>query len=435
MRINIFGLGYVGCVSAACLADNGNSITGIDIDETKVKMINAGKSPVIEPGLEDLIKKGIKSKNIRATASDIEKADISIVCVGTPGNGNGSLGLTSIKQVALQIGDYLRNYKPYHVINIRSTILPGTIRNVIIPTLERRSGKIAGKDFGVCMNPEFMREGTSIADYYNPPFTIIGELDKKSGTTITALYTGIKAPIIRTKIETAEIVKYACNSFHALKISFANEIGNICKCLGINGREAMQIFCRDNKLNISAYYLRPAFAFGGACLPKDLRALLYKANELGIDAPVLRSILRSNQNQVENAYRLIMKAGKKNVGIIGLSFKAGSDDLRESPIVDLIEKLIGKGYRVSIYDKEVSLAKLFGSNRRYIENVIPHISSLMNESLEDVFKKSEVIVIAKPVDDIDKLKLESTRDHMILDLIGLESTVAQRNGRYEGICW
>ena len=435
MRINIFGLGYVGCISAACLANDGHDVTGIDIDPIKVKMINNAKSPIIEPGLQEALEKAHNSKKLKASTNNISQADISIVCVGTPSNDNGSLRLDYIERVAEQIGDYLKKEKAYHVVNIRSTVLPGTIEEKIIPIIETRSEKMAGIDFGVCMNPEFMREGTSISDYYNPPFTVIGEINKKSGTTVAELYKSIDAPLFRTNIKAAEMLKYTCNTFHALKITFANEIGNICKDLNIDSHEVMNIFCQDTKLNISSYYMKPGFAFGGSCLPKDLRALLYKAKEIDADCPVIGSILRSNSNQLERAYRLISKTGNQNIGIMGISFKTGTDDLRESPMVDLVEKLIGKGYKVSIYDKEVSLAKIYGANKTYIEKIIPHISSITKPSAQEVYDESEVIVICKKSEEIRKVCMQSNNKKMIIDLVRIFSSKKEMKNPYEGISW
>ena len=435
MRINIFGLGYVGCISAACLANDGHDVTGIDIDQLKVKMINNAKSPIIEPGLEEALKKARNSKKLKASTNSISPADISIVCVGTPSNDNGSLRLDYINRVAEQIGDYFKKEKSYQVVNIRSTVLPGTIEEKLIPIIENRSKKMAGIDFGVCMNPEFMREGTSISDYYNPPFTVIGEIDKKSGKTVAELYKSINAPIFRTTIKVAEMVKYTCNTFHALKITFANEIGNVCKDLNINSHEVMNIFCQDTKLNISSYYMKPGFAFGGSCLPKDLRALLYKAKEIDTECPVMGSILRSNFNQIERAYKLISRTGKQNIGILGISFKAGTDDLRESPMVELAEKLIGKGYNVSIYDKEVSLAKIYGANKTYIEKMIPHISSIMKPSAQDVYDESEVIVICKNSQEIRKVCMQYNNKKMIVDLVRIFSNKKEIKNSYEGISW
>jgi len=435
MRINIFGLGYVGCITATCLANDGHDVTGIDIDPLKVKMINNAKSPIIEPGLEEALKKARNSKKLKASTNSISPADISIVCVGTPSNDNGSLRLDYINRVAEQIGDYLKKEKSYQVVNIRSTVLPGTIEEKLIPIIENRSKKMAGIDFGVCMNPEFMREGTSISDYYNPPFTVIGEIDRKSGKTVAELYKSINAPIFRTTIKVAEMVKYTCNTFHALKITFANEIGNVCKYLDIDSHEVMNIFCQDTKLNISSYYMKPGFAFGGSCLPKDLRAFLYKAKEIDTECPVMGSILRSNSNQIERAYKLISRTGKQNIGIFGISFKAGTDDLRESPMVELAEKLIGKGYNVSIYDKEVSLAKIYGANKTYIEKMIPHISSIMKPSVQDVYDESEVIVICKNSQEIRKVCMQSNNKKMIVDLVRIFSNKKEIKMPYEGISW
>src|SRR5918996_2740657 len=330
VRINIFGLGYVGSVSAACLASEGHDVLGIDIDRTKVESINRGETPVIEPGLSELMTSAVASSPLRASTDTIEDAELSIVCVGTPSNDNGSLGLAYLSRATEQIGDFLGSRSAYHVVCVRSTVLPGTVEAHVIPLLEQRSGKRAGRDFGVCMNPEFLREGSSIRDYHAPPFTIIGELDARSGDVLEALYATLPAPLIRTKLAVAEMVKYAGNAFHALKITFANEIGTLAKRLGVDGTEVMEIFCRDQKLNISPAYLQPGFAFGGSCLPKDLRALLYKAKELDLEPAVLRSILVSNANQIEEAYRLIRKTDKKRIAVLGLSFKPGTDDLRES---------------------------------------------------------------------------------------------------------
>lgn len=436
MKINIYGLGYVGCVSAACLANSGFYVTGLDVESLKIDLINKGKSPIVEPGLQDLIKKAVTSKKLIAKTNSTGPADISIICVGTPSNDNGSLQLQYIKRVAEQIGIYLRKNSNYHVVNVRSTVLPGTVEEVLIPILEKQSGKKAGRDFGVCMNPEFMRESTSIFDYYNPPFTVIGQINKKSGDIIEKLYNNIKAPLYRTDIKVAEMIKYASNSFHALKISFANEIGNICKKLNIDSHEAMSIFCEDKKLNISPVYLKPGFAFGGSCLPKDLRALLYKAKEMDLQLPILESILKSNSQQIDIAYKLIEKTGKRKVGLLGLSFKPETDDLRESPMVELAEKLIGKGYELSIYDKEVALAKIYGSNKRYIEKVIPHISSLMKESVKEVVKKSQVIVVTKKTKEIERISSELKEEQIIIDLAKLNlNQKSLKKPQYNGICW
>ncbi len=437
MKINIFGLGYVGCVSAACLAKNNHQVTGIDVDKIKVNIINQGKSPIVEEGLDELINKTVSSGFLKASQKEIPDADISIICVGTPSNENGSLDLHYIRQVSKEIGIFIKSIDHYHVVVNRSTILPGTIENIVIPILESESGKKLGEDFGVCMNPEFMREGTSIYDYYNPPFTLIGSNDERSAKLLAQIYENIEAPVFFTDIKTAEMVKYTSNSFHALKVTFANEIGNICKKLNIDSHKVMEIFSKDTKLNISNYYLKPGFSFGGSCLPKDLRAITYKARELDLEIPLLNSLMQSNRQQIENAFNLISKLNKKKIGFAGLSFKAGTDDLRESPIVDLIEKLLGKGYKVSIFDREVSLAKLFGSNKRYIETAIPHISSLMKNSIEDIIESSEIIVIGKKEVAYKEplLKAINTNGIYLFDLVRLFNNNEIPKERYEGICW
>jgi len=435
MRINIFGLGYVGCVSAACLAKRKHNICGIDIDQVKVDIINSGKSPIVEDGLDELISETVASSNLKAMKSGhIPEADISIICVGTPSNENGSLDLKYLIKVAEQIGGFLAQTKSYHLIVNRSTVLPGTIEDILIPTLESFSGKKAGEDFGVCMNPEFMREGSSIYDYNNPPLTLIGELDKKSGDTLEKIYTDIDAPLYRSNIKVAEMLKYSSNTFHALKVTFANEIGNICKKVGIDSHDVMEIFTKDTKLNVSSYYLKPGFSFGGSCLPKDLRAITYKAKELDLDLPLLNSLMVSNKQQVENAFNIIAKSGKKNIGVLGLSFKAGTDDLRESPIVELIEKLIGKGYNLKIFDEEVSMAKIFGSNKKYIETVIPHISSLISNSINNVIDESDLVIIGKK--EISYMNALTENDSVyVFDLVKLFSQNKQPKENYEGICW
>jgi GDP-mannose 6-dehydrogenase len=321
------------------------------------------------------------------------------------------------------------------VVNIRSTVLPGTVENIILPILEETSGKKIGRDFGLCMNPEFMREGTSLEDYYHPPFTVIGEWDERSGDTVARLYDGVDGPVRKTKIRAAEMIKYACNAFHGLKVTFANEIGNICKKVGVDSHEVMNIFCMDNKLNISPYYLKPGFAFGGSCLPKDLRALTYLAKTVDIDLPVLNSILNCNNHQVDIAYKMIARTGKKKIGMFGLSFKPDTDDLRESPMVELAEKLIGKGYDVIIYDQEVSLARIFGANKQYIEQVIPHISSLIMENVKEFTHRSEVIVFAKK----SKISAEVLKNILygttVIDLVRVTDKFLQEGIKYDGICW
>jgi GDP-mannose 6-dehydrogenase len=434
MLINVFGLGYVGCVSAACLARSGHEVAGVDIDPLKLEMIGRGKSPIVEPSLEDLIADGVRSGRLRVSPEAMP-ADISIVCVGTPSNDNGSLGLQYVERVSHQIGGLLKRLDEFHVVCVRSTVLPGTVEEFVLPILERVSGKRVGRDFGLCMNPEFMREGTSIRDYYEPPMTVIGQWDEQSGNRVACLYSDLEAPLIRTSIKAAEMTKYVSNAFHALKVSFANEIGNLSKQFGVDSHEVMDIFCRDTKLNLSPYYLKPGFAFGGSCLPKDVRALLHEVKTRDLASPVLQSILPSNKNQIDVAFSEIRKLEKRRIGLLGLSFKAGSDDLRESPMVDLAERLIGKGYEVRIYDREVSMARIFGSNKRFIETVIPHVSSLMRDSLEEVLQNSEIVVIAKASAEVSTVLEMLNGNHIVLDLVRAVKHHGDVKTRYEGICW
>jgi GDP-mannose 6-dehydrogenase len=436
MKINIYGLGYVGSVSAACLASDGHTVLGIDIDQLKVDSINQGTSAVVEPGLAELIHCGVATRRLRATTDVIDDADVSMVCVGTPSNENGSLCLDYVTRAANQIGEFLQRIDTYHVVCVRSTVLPGTVQDLVIPLLEQHSGKTAGRDFGVCMNPEFLREGSSIADFHAPPMTIIGELDARSGEVIEKVYARVSAPVVRTQLAVAEMVKYVGNAFHGLKVTFANEVGNICKRLGLDGREVMEIFCRDTKLNISPAYLQPGFAFGGSCLPKDLRALLHKARELDLEPPVLRSVLVSNTSQIEEAYRLIKRTGKRKIAMLGLSFKPGTDDLRESPIATLVEILVGRGHEVAIYDREVLLARLHGSNRAYIEQTIPHISRLMKGSVEGALADAELIVVGKRSPEYTEPLRKFSNGHRVIDLASLFSgPFKEGSGHYEGICW
>lgn len=437
-KISVFGLGYVGAVSLACLADNGHEVIGVDVNPLKVNIINEGRSPIIEHGLDDLMRKGVEAGSIRALTDSreaVHATELSIICVGTPSNTNGSLDLRYVQRVSHEIGEALAEKDAYHIVVLRSTVLPGTTEEVVIPALEQASGKKCGVDFGVCFNPEFLREGSSIKDFYNPPFTVIGADEPKVAESVQQLYSGLSAPLQVVPVRVAEMVKYACNAFHALKVTFANEIGNICKVSGIDSHKVMDIFCLDTKLNLSPYYLTPGFAFGGSCLPKDLRALLYHGRHFDQNLPVLESILPSNNLQVERAYRMVTQAGSKRVGVLGFSFKAGTDDLRESPIVELIEKLIGKGYKIQLYDKNVSLANLHGANRTYIEKEIPHIAQLMADTIDEVIESSDVILIGNGSPEFANVRERVNGRHVIIDLVRVVGRDAVSDHQYQGIGW
>lgn len=436
MRISIFGLGYVGAVSAGCLATDGHDVIGVDPNQTKVDLINKGVTPIIEKDIGEMIAKTAASGKLRAT-TDVREAvmgsDISLICVGTPSMLNGNLDLSYVRRVCEEIGAAIKDKQGFHVVVARSTMLPGSMRNVVIPTLEQASGKKAGVDFGVCNNPEFLREGTAVYDYYHPPKTVIGESDTRAGDMLVELYKQMDAPMIRTDLETAEMVKYTDNNWHALKVAFANEIGNICKAVGIDGHKVMEIFCQDTKLNLSPYYMKPGFAFGGSCLPKDVRALTYKGRSLDLDLPVLNALMPSNQRQIEKAIDMVANKGKRKIGILGFAFKAGTDDLRESPIVDVIERLIGKGYELALYDKNVNLAALTGANRDYILNHIPHISKLMVESIQEVLDFAETIVIGNGAEEFKPVPANLKPGQVVVDLVRISK--AMSSDRYDGICW
>ncbi len=438
MKVSLFGLGYVGCVTAACLTKCGHEVLGVDVNADKVGMINAGKSPIIEKGLGEMIQEGHASGKFRATTNPAEgvlNTEVSLVCVGTPGNGNGSLDLNAVKGVALQIGKALRDKDSYHCVVFRSTVLPGTVRNVLIPILAEASGKTAHDDFDVCFNPEFLREGSAIHDFYNPPFTAVGCASARAGNTLARLYHEVAAPVETTSFEVAEMLKYTCNSFHALKVTFANEIGSLCKGLAIDSHQVMDLFARDQKLNISKAYLTPGFAFGGSCLPKDLRALLYKSKELDLESPLLTSVLSSNQLHIQRLIDRILSTKLKKVGILGLSFKPGTDDLRDSPTVMLVEALLGKGCRIKIYDSEVSLAKIFGANKAYIEHEIGHISTLVCSSIDDVLQQSDVVVVSKYQDEFKAALEPYLGNKKIFDLVRLIANPSLISDHYDGICW
>ncbi len=437
MKISIFGLGYVGTVSAGCLAQEGHEIIGVDPNQTKVDLINQGKTPVIEKDIGEIISTAVKDKKLRATLNvgdAISNSEMSLICVGTPSQANGNLDLKYVEAVCDEIGQCLRNKTEFHIVVTRSTMLPGSMLNTVIPVLEKASGKKAGVDFGVCNNPEFLREGTAVYDFYHPPKTVIGETDEKSGTAIASIYKKMDAPLIRTDVKTAEMVKYVDNVWHALKVGFANEIGNICKQLEIDGHKVMDIFCQDLKLNLSPYYLKPGFAFGGSCLPKDVRALTYKGQSLDLNLPILNSILPSNQLQVEAGINMVMQAKNKSIGILGMSFKAGTDDLRESPIVELIERLLGKGYEIRIYDKNVNIAALMGANKDYILNHIPHISKLLCDTADEVIENSDTIVVGNGDEEFNAVASALNSNQVVIDLVRL-SGFEKLGDQYNGIAW
>ena len=436
-RVSVFGLGYVGAVSVACLADRGHYVIGVDVNAAKADLIGSGRSPIVEAGLEDLLRKGVAAGRIRATtdtALAIAESDLSLICVGTPSNANGSLDLSYVRRVSEQIGDALAAKTGYHVVIARSTMLPGSTESTVIPALEQHSGKRLGADFGVCFNPEFLREGTSIADFDDPPFTVIGADDEQALAVVRALYADIDAPLVSVSLREGEMVKYACNAFHGLKVTFANEIGNLCKQQGIDSHAVMDLFCRDAKLNLSPYYLKPGFAFGGSCLPKDLRALLYHGRQLDTRTPTLESILPSNERQIDIAYQMVRRTACRRIGVLGFSFKAGTDDLRESPMVALIEMLIGKGYEVAVYDRNVSLANLHGANRAYIEQEIPHIAQLMRDSMAEVVEHAELLVIGNRSPEFKDALTTLREDQIVLDLVRI-SELPPDNPNYLGICW
>jgi len=437
LRVSIFGLGYVGTVSAGCLAKDGHEVIGADPVRTKVDLINSGHSPIIETAIGEIITSAVQSGALCATedvGEAIRDTDLSFVCVGTPSQNNGNLDLNFVRRVCEQIGRALGQKAERHVVVIRSTILPGTMHTLVIPTLEEFSGKKAGVDFGVCHNPEFLREGSAVEDFYHPPKTVIGELDAASGDMLVTLYEKIEAPLIRTDLGTAEMVKYVDNSWHALKIGFANEVGNLCKSLDIDAHAVMSIFCQDRKLNISPAYLLPGFAFGGSCLPKDLRALAYKAKMHDLQLPILTSILPSNDIQVGRGLQLIQEKGHKRVGVLGFSFKAGTDDLRESPMVEVIERLLGKGYDLRVYDRNVKIASLVGANRDFILNRIPHISRLMVDSIDQILEHAQTVVIGNRDPDFRSVPERMRANQVLVDFVRIDGR-RSNNGNYDGICW
>jgi GDP-mannose 6-dehydrogenase len=437
--ISVFGLGYVGTVTAACLASKENRVLGVDLSAAKVEAMENGRSPIVEPRLNELIAEAHRACRLHATvdsAAAVTQTEISFLCVGTPSLRNGKLDLGHIEPVCREIGAALKNKDSFHLVVLRSTVLPGTAETVVIPVLEQASGKRMGKDFGVCVNPEFMREGTAVTDFLEPAMTIVGASQSEHAAVLKEIYAWAPGRIFDTSFRSAEMLKYLCNAWHALKVSFANEVGTLAKQLGVDAESVIEVFCADNKLNISPSYLKPGFAFGGSCLPKDVRALNYRAKELDLELPLLESILRSNEVHLERAVEMVLATGKKKIGMLGLSFKAATDDLRESPQVQLVKRLLGEGRQIQIWDDNVSLGRLIGSNREYIEHVIPHIGSMLNPSLEQVVRNSELVIVATRGVNRDALQVLLRANQTVIDLVNLEkSRRLDSSASYDGICW
>ena len=440
MRISVFGLGYVGSVSAACLAARGHEVVGVDVNPTKVELTARGQAPVVEERIGELTAEAVNSGALRATtdvAEAIAATEISLICVGTPSAPNGSLSTTYLERVAEEIGAVLAGLDRWHTVVFRSTMLPGTCTDLLIPILEKESGKTAGVDFGVAVNPEFLREGSSVRDFFEPPKTVIGELDATSADRVAAMYEGLPGEVFRVPIAVAEMAKYADNAFHGLKIAFANELGAICRALGVDSYRMMDVFLADRKLNISPAYLRPGFAFGGSCLPKDLRGLVYAARRADVSVPLLSHVLPSNEEHLKRAFDLVTASGKRKVGLFGLSFKPGTDDLRESPLVELAERLLGKGYDLRIYDANVALSRLMGANREYIEGRLPHLGDLLSNSVDEVLEHAEVCVVGcKEPAVLAALQGPALGGRTVVDLVRLPDAQERRATEgYQGLGW
>jgi len=435
VNISVFGLGYVGCICLGCLADNGHKVIGVDINDLKVDQINSGRSVIIEEKIGEIIQKQWENGNIHATNDVYQavlKTEISLICVGTPSTNNGHLNIEAVLKVSEEIAKAIKNKDDFHVVVLRSTVLPGT-NHKITRIIEELSGKTSGVDFSVVSNPEFLREGSAVADFYSPPYTLVGSVHKKAIQIMEQIYTKINAPFIVTEPKIAEILKYVNNTFHALKIAFANEVGNICKGVGINSHQLMEIFCMDKKLNVSSKYLKPGFSYGGSCLPKDLKALQTIAHDLYLECPVLSNIERSNEVQKNMVLNKIIDFKKKRIGFIGISFKEGTDDLRNSPIIDIIENLIGKGYEIFIFDQNVRLSKLIGANRDYILKKIPYISTLIIDDLKSLINYSDLIVIVNKEAEFIEVMDTLPETKIIYDLVNLGNPSENKN--YTGISW
>jgi GDP-mannose 6-dehydrogenase len=423
MKIAIFGLGYVGSVSAACLAAAGHEVIGVDVEPQKLALIRAGRSPVTEPDLDELLATVVAAGQLRVTddvRDAVRQSQVSLICVGTPSRKNGSLDTTFLERVIQQIGEALAHGSTYHVVAVRSTLLPGVLESRLIPLLEASSGRRIGGDLGVCVNPEFLREGSAIRDFDRPPFTIIGETESRAGDLLVGAYAHLRAPVHRVRPDEASMVKYASNAYHAVKVAFANEVGALSQQLGIDGRRIMQIFCEDRDLNVSSRYLQPGFGFGGSCLPKDLRALTFVAKERDLTTPLLGSILGSNDAHIRRVVDAVLDTRKRRVALLGLSFKNGSDDLRESPFVTLAEALIGKGIALRVCDPDVALGQLVGRNRAYIEERLPHVAELMAPDWEEAVRQSEVVIVGKRLGAPQRLGELLGAEQVVIDLVGVD---------------
>ena len=437
LSISLFGLGYVGSVSAACFAHMGHKVTGVDISKTKVEMLDSGRSPIIEARMDELVAQANKSCRLHATTDSIAAvlaSDVSFVCVGTPSLKTGKLDLSHVEHVSREIGTALKQKKAFHTVVLRSTVLPGTTETLMIPAIESTSEKKHGTDFAVCYNPEFMREGSAVGDFLQPPYTILGSQSPEHLIAMRELYKEVPASMFETSIRVAEMVKYVSNLYHAVKVGFANEVGTLCKHLGVETDQVTKIFMSDTKLNISSAYLAPGFAFGGSCLPKDLRAITYRGKELDLELPLLESLMPSNAQHVDRAMEAVLATGKRKIAMLGLSFKAGTDDLRESPQVQLIKRLLGEGCQVKIWDKDVSLGRLAGSNRQYIEEVIPHIGSLLSADMPEVLQGGEVVIVGTKIERAELGKLLAP-GQIVIDLVNLDPARRPEAKAYQGICW
>ncbi|ANQ86429.1 GDP-mannose 6-dehydrogenase [Azoarcus olearius] len=438
MKISIFGLGYVGAVSLACLARDGHQVVGVDIDATKLELIRSGTTPVVEEGMVELMANVAASGRVSVT-TDVRQAvldtEISLICVGTPSAPNGSQDQGAVLRLARDLGRALAEKSAPHVLVFRSTLVPGTVEGSLKPIIETESGKRDGEDFHLCFQPEFLREGSSIRDYDKPPFTVVGANHAYPAERLRELFGHLPCKFLETSVRAAEMMKYCCNNFHALKITFANETARLCSALGVNPFEVMELVCQDTQLNISPAYLKPGFAFGGSCLPKDLRATSYLAKTHDVELPMLNGILQSNRHHVEEAIQKVLASGCRRVGMLGLSFKTGTDDLRESPLVTLAEQLIGKGMQLSIYDPDVQLSRLLGANRRFIETQLPHIGELLKPELDAVIGEAEVLIVGVSSPAIfDALATHSRPEQKVLDLVRLPNPQALR-AEVEGLCW